>query len=238
MKKDRVVLKDYIFSVLSAGGVGIAVMLVFIPIILAIISRTTGEELPLFLFSMAGTVESVGCVIAITHIVLGALVLQYMRLYMFTGFTRSRAFFRVMAVEGITIAVSFVFLFALGSFISLISPDVDFSYAAVTCVKMSAAFVMLFGIGCISSALSTLCRPPLSVALVTVVLFAFLWAAERLSAMSKKVLSDVEGIHIIIESLFEGQEALISLGAGIVMCICAYFIYRLKISQIKSTSIS
>ncbi|MGN1163179.1 MAG: hypothetical protein ACI4S4_00085 [Candidatus Ornithospirochaeta sp.] len=239
MKKDRVVLKDFILSVLSAGGVGILIMMVFIPLILTILSRSVGgEEFPSFLYYMSGTVESIGAIIAITHIVLGSLVLQYMRFYMFMGLTRDRAFWRVMAVEGITLVVSFLFLFVVGTIVSLVSVDVSFKSILPLYLNLTCAFVLMFGVGCISSSISTTCRPPLSVGLVIVVLSFFIWVLERLSFLAEKVVADSDGIRIIIQSVFEGQESLVSLGIGVVMCLCAYFIYKTKISQMKSTSLS
>lgn len=238
MKKDRVVLKDYVLSVLSAGATGLAIFMVFIPLILWILGKSTGTEFPAFMYFMSGTLESVGAVIAITHIVLGALVIQYMRFYMFMGVARGRAFWRIMAVEAVTVAVSVLFLFIVGTVVSLISPNLAFKSVLSTCLMMAGTFVLTFGTGCISSSLSTTCRPPLSVGLIIAVLAFFIWLIGRISSLAQAVVEDSNEIKIIITSVLEGQEVLISLGIGIVMCLISFFVYKLKISQIKSTSIS
>ena len=91
MKKDRVVIKDFVSSVLCAGGVAALIVMVFIPIVMFVLGKSISINLPVFSV-YAGAFESVSVAEAITHIVLGAMVIQYMRLYMFMGLTRERAF--------------------------------------------------------------------------------------------------------------------------------------------------
>ena len=106
--KDRVVIKDYFLSVLCSGAIAALIVMVFIPILLYTIGRQIGEGIPVFSVFFSGTLESIAVVEVITHIVLGALVLQYMRLYMFMGLTRDRAFLRMMLVEGLTLILTFL----------------------------------------------------------------------------------------------------------------------------------
>ena len=96
--KDRVVIKDYFISVLCSGLVTALIVMVFVPILLYTLGRQLGEGIPVFSVFFSGTVESIAVVEVITHIVLGALVIQYMRLYMFMGLTRDRAFLKMMMV--------------------------------------------------------------------------------------------------------------------------------------------
>ena len=80
--KDRVVIKDYFLSVLCSGAIAALIVMVFIPILLYTIGRQIGEGIPVFSVFFSGTLESIAVVEVITHIVLGALVLQYMQCHL------------------------------------------------------------------------------------------------------------------------------------------------------------
>lgn len=239
MKKDRVVIKDYTLSVLSAGLIGALIVMVFIPIMMYTIGRQIGmEDLPIVSVFFSGTLESISVIEIITHIVLGALVLQYMRLYMFMGLTRDRAFLRLMMVEGITLIVTFLFLMIIGIISSLIAGSLVFSSLFKTCFYITLTCVLAFGIGCVSSALSTTCRPPLSVGVVIAFLFAMSWLFSKAASLAQETIQISNGIQIVLKSNETSSEAIIACIFGLVMSLIAYLVYKLPISQMKSTAIN
>ena len=213
MKRDRVVLKDYLLSILSATGAGLLLSYVVLPLLVMILGGYSGEELLTLHFFMQGAATSIGAFPVITHIVLGALVVQYMRFYMLMGLNRDRAFFSVMKVEAVALLETFVILFIIGAVSSIFYP-VSIGNVAFTALSFVASSVFAFGIGSISSALSTTARPPLSVVTVG------------------------NNISVTFSSLMEGQEIAVFLTLGLVMCALSYLVYKLPISQMKSTSIS
>ena len=149
-----------------------------------------------------------------------------MRFYMLMGLNRDRAFFSVMKVEAVALLETFVILFVIGAVSSIFYP-VSIGNVAFTALSFVASSVFAFGIGSISSALSTTALPPLSVVIIAAVIIAFLWIGERLVTFS-----------VTFSSLMEGQEIAVFLTLGLVMCALSYLVYKLPISQMKSTSIS
>ena len=236
--KDRVVIKDYFLTVLCSGAVAALIVMVFIPILLYTIGRQIGEGIPVFSVFFSGTLESIAVVEVITHIVLGALVLQYMRLYMFMGLTRDRAFLKMMLVEGMTLILTFLFLLVIGTVSGLIAGNLEFSSMALTCLYITPACTFMFGPGCVSSALSTTCRPPLSVAVVVIFLVFMSWLFEKASDLLSETFILDEGIQVIFNTTSFNTETMLAFVFGVIMTAVAYVIYKLPISQMKSTSIS
>ena len=236
--KDRVVIKDYFLTVLCSGAVAALIVMVFIPILLYTIGRQIGEGIPVFSVFFSGTLESIAVVEVITHIVLGALVLQYMRLYMFMGLTRDRAFLKMMLVEGMTLILTFLFLLVIGTVSGLIAGNLEFSSMALTCLYITLACTFMFGTGCVSSALSTTCRPPLSVAVVVIFLVFMSWLFEKASNLLSETFILDEGIQVIFNTTSFNTETMLAFVFGVIMTAVAYVIYKLPISQMKSTSIS
>ena len=237
MKRDRVVLKDYLLSILSATGAGLFLSYVVLPLLVMILGGYSGEDLLTLHFFMQGAATSIGAFPVITHIVLGALVVQYMRFYMLMGLSRDRAFFSVMKVEAVALLETFVILFVIGAVSSIFYP-VSIGNVAFTALSFVASSVFAFGIGSISSALSTTARPPLSVVIIAAVIIAFLWIGERLVTFTESVVTVGNNISVTFSSLMEGQEIAVFLTLGLVMCALSYLEYKLPISQMKSTSIS
>ena len=236
--KDRVVIKDYFLSVLCSGAIAALIVMVFIPILLYTIGRQIGEGIPVFSVFFSGTLESIAVVEVITHIVLGALVLQYMRLYMFMGLTRDRAFLRMMLVEGMTLILTFLCLAVIGTISGLIAGTLEFSSMLLTCLYITLACTLMFGVGCVSSALSTTCRPPLSVAVVVLFLIFMSWLYEKASNMVSTSFVLDDGLHVIFSPTSYNTEAIMAFVFGVIMTAIAYVIYKLPISQMKSTSIN
>lgn len=237
MKKDRVVIKDFVSSVLCAGGVAALIVMVFIPIVMFVLGKSISINLPVFSV-YAGAFESVSVAEAITHIVLGAMVIQYMRLYMFMGLTRERAFLRTMMVEGITLIASFIFLAFIGIISGLFTGTLSISSIFLSSLYITFSCALMFGVGCVSSALSTTCRPPLSVAVVIIFLSFMLWLYARATNMVRETLRLGDEIKIIFRpEIFDG-EAVMALIFGVAMVAISFIIYKLPISQMKSTSIS
>ena len=235
--KDRVVIKDYFLSVLCSSGVGVLILMVFIPILLYTLGHQLGNEVTLFSISFSGTLESFVVIEAITHIVLGALVLQYMRLYMFMGLTRERAFLKMVMVEALTLLLTFIVFLIVGSISDLVSHDFALSILLSKCLSYTFACVLMFGIGCVSSAISTTCRPPLSVGVIALFLIFMSWLFEKVTYMIDKTSME-EMVSLSFHYSYINTDVIMAFVFGIVMTAMAFGVYKLPISQMKSTSIS
>lgn len=236
--KDRVVIKDYFISVLCSGLVTALIVMVFVPILLYTLGRQLGEGIPVFSVFFSGTVESIAVVEVITHIVLGALVIQYMRLYMFMGLTRDRAFLKMMMVEGLTLLLTFVFLLAAGVISGLISKTLVFSDLLLTCLYITFTCAFMFGVGCVSSALSTTCRPPLSVGVIIAFLIFMSWLFEKVTYLFSDSFALDAGIQLLFTPSRINGDAIIAFVFGFIFVAISYGVYKLPISQMKSTSIN
>lgn len=236
--KDRVVMKDYFLSVLCSGGVGILIFMVFLPILFLVLGKQLGEEFPTFFFFASGALESIGGIECITHIVLGALVLQYMRLYMFMGLTREKAYLKIMMVEGLTLIVTFLFLLIVGVIGTTISRSFDFSYVLNTSLTITVVSLAAFGVGCLSSSLSTTCRPPLSVGVIIAVLAAISWLYGKVTHIISETIKDADILRITLKAGETINDMAMTAIFGVLMVICAFFVYKLHFSNMKSTAIN
>ena len=154
------------------------------------------------------------------------------------GLTRDRAFLKMMMVEGLTLLLTFVFLLAAGVISGLISKTLVFSDLLLTCLYITFTCAFMFGVGCVSSALSTTCRPPLSVAVVVLFLIFMSWLYEKASNMVSTNFVLDDGLHVIFSPTSYNTEAIMAFVFGVIMTAIAYVIYKLPISQMKSTSIN
>ena len=76
------------------------------------------------------------------------------------------------------------------------------------------------------------------IVIIAAVIIAFLWIGERLVTFTESVVTVGNNISVTFSSLMEGQEIAVFLTLGLVMCALSYLVYKLPISQMKSTSIS
>lgn len=238
MKKDRVVIKDYFLSVLCSGGIGALITMVFIPVLMFTLGKQVGSDFMSLNIFFSGTLESIGIIEVITHIVLGALVLQYIRLYMFMGLNRDRSFLKMMEIEGLTLIVTFLFLIVIGVISGLTSGTLVFTHMLKTCLNIILSCVLAFGVGCVSSALSTTCRPPLSVGVVIAFLIFMSWVYSKVTNLVQDTIEVADGIQIVLRNGQSNNEAILACIFGLIMSAIAYAVYKLPISQMKSTSIN
>lgn len=241
MKKYKLALRDYTLSIFNAGMIGFIIMMVIIPLCVHFIVRRFGADTSFSVYTnlsiMGHTLDIVSSILVITHIVLGALVLQYMRLYMFMGLNRDRAFGKMVIVEILSLVFSFIFLIICGTISRLVSGNFNFTILLRDTFLSITLCSFCFGIGCMSSALSTTCRPPLSIGVIAVSIIAISWLQDKLTSNYELVIEEMDNF-VFSYSSAPIEEALVTLAFSVLTMVIAYIVYKLPISQMKSTSLS
>lgn len=235
--KDRVVMKDFFISVAMTWLIALVIVVGFLPLLMNIIAANVHEEFPRYMEFLSGATEAVFTILMVIHIVLGALVLQYLRLYVFMGVTRERAFLRIMVIEGLSLLLTFILLALTGSVTGAITGSVGLLEALSKAFQMSLSLTFAFAIGCISSALATTCRPPVSVGVIVAVLFGILWLYGKITSVVEDT-TILENIDLTVNGISFGSAPYVSLAFGVVMAALSLLIYKLPLSQLKSTAVN
>ncbi len=222
-KKLDIIFKDLTFgslvSILCASGVMLIVS-ILIPLLVK-------EEIANFIPILTMLPSVCVGVIAIYYLVCGCLSLQYMRLFMSFGSNRRNASLRYLIRVVLAIIVSTICIILLNFICSFtgssIVTNIDLIVMAIT------TSLFCFAAGCLFSSITTLFKPFISFIVIgTICLLYFM------------VFANIE--EIITVSISNGTVNFAEPISGVVFAIIFYItsliIHNLRVSDMKTTSIS
>ena len=163
-------------------------------------------------------------VLSIFYLVAGCLSLQYMRLLMLFGATRTTAFVRYVIRVAVTMNISLIGLLAVYFISGMIS---GFQLLSVSTYILSFALSAFLGFsaGCLFSSITTLFKPFISFLVIAAICITSLPGSEVL-----EVIDEVEAFSLV--------HSVIIIAVSLILLALASAIHHLRMSDMKTTSIS
>lgn len=232
--KDKVILRDITKSILITAAVAVLIIYLIVPLVFSLFRF---EEITRAYFFYVAP-QILAAVFIITYIVFGAQTLQYIRTYLFFGYTRKAAFLRVMLVylSAILLGLVIVILSSIPA-VTALSYPLSFFFSRI--FAFLAGSVFFFSIGALCASITTLSKPPLSVVLCIAAVAILFKLQDRLSEKSGIYSYSLSFIIINNEVITNGESptsSLIVLVLGLLALAAAFVIYITPKSSMKSTA--